>query len=236
MMYRPLLLLFILVLVMAWSLWFKKLTVAGAICGSLIGLCVYAGAGFTGIALLGAFFILGTVATSFKKEEKETSGLTVKIEAQRTAGQVLANGGTAGLLGIAAAFSPQHALVFQVMLAASLSSAAADTLSSELGLVLGKRFYNIRTLQKDSRGLDGVISLEGTLAGLFGSFCIALIFALGYGFSTSFTWIIVAGTIGNLSDSFLGATLERKHILNNNSVNFLNTAIAASAALLLFYL
>ena len=42
--------------------------------------------------------------------------------------------------------------------------------------------------------------------------------------------IILAGLIGNLADSLLGATLERKGVLSNDAVNFLNTAIAALAA------
>ena len=222
--------------VMVLSVVLKKLTLLGALTGGLIGLGVYAGAGFIGIGWLGAFFILGIAATAHKQQWKETAGVADKKERVRTAGQVLANGGAAGLLGFATLLTPQHATTLQVMMAASLASATADTISSELGVVYGRRFYNIRTFQKDKRGLDGVISWEGTLLGIGGSVLIALLYAVVFGMTINVLWIVIAGTIGNLSDSYLGATLERSHRLNNNGVNFLNTLIAALVAglLLLF--
>jgi uncharacterized membrane protein len=57
---------------------------------------------------------------------------------------------------------------------------------------------------------------------------------VGQGWSQNFAWIVVAGTAGNLADSYLGATLERKQLLSNDAVNFLNTAIAALIAYLLY--
>jgi uncharacterized membrane protein len=41
----------------------------------------------------------------------------------------------------------------------------------------------------------------------------------------------VAATIGALVESSLGATLEGPGILNNDMLNFLNTAVAAAAVL-----
>ena len=228
--------LFFLASAMVLSVMLKKLTVWGAIIGGLIGLGVYAGAGFTGVAMLAAFFVLGTAATAFKKEWKEQMGISKKGEGRRTAGQVLANGGVAGALGIAAAVFPQHAATLQVLLAAGLASATADTMSSELGVVYGRHFYNITTFKKDARGRDGVVSREGTVIGAAGSVVVALIYAIGFGFDKTFFWIVIAGMVGNFADSLLGATLERRHLINNNAVNFLNTLIAALAALALMAL
>jgi len=214
-----------------------KLTVAAAFTGGLLGLFIYAGAGFTGITLVAVFFMLGTLATSWKKSYKEKAGLSEINSSRRNAGQVIANAGVAAICGLLCCLFPQYVLVFRLMMAASLSSAMADTLSSELGNVYGKRFYNILSLQKDTRGLNGVVSLEGTIIGAVGSIIIALVYAAGFGFSiNTFIVIIIAGTIGNLFDSVLGASLERKHFLNNDAVNFLNTTIAAVAALLLYTL
>jgi uncharacterized membrane protein len=47
------------------------------------------------------------------------------------------------------------------------------------------------------------------------------------GFGKTFWLIVLTGTIGNLADSILGATYERKGAIGNNAVNFLNTLIAA---------
>jgi uncharacterized protein (TIGR00297 family) len=227
-------LLMLLLTGIALSVALKKLTWPGALAGGVIALCIYAGAGFTGMALLAVFFIMGTGATAFKKEWKEQAGIVAREESTRTAGQVLANGGVAAVLGLSAMFFPEKAFAIQVMLAASLASATADTLSSELGVVYGRRFYNICTFRTDVRGRDGVVSGEGTLAGLAGSGIITLVYALGFGFSVHLLWIIVAGTAGNLFDSYLGATLERAQRLSNNAVNALNTAFAAGVAGILY--
>ncbi len=214
-----------------------KLTVAAALTGGILGLLIYTGAGFTGIALVAIFFLLGTLATSWKKSYKEKAGLSEINSSKRNAGQVIANAGVAAICGLLCYFFQQYVFVFRLMMAASLSSAMADTLSSELGNVYGKRFYNILTLQKDKRGLDGVVSLEGTGIGVIGSILIALVYAIGFGCSlNTFLIIIIAGTVGNLFDSVLGASLERKEYMNNDAVNFLNTVIAALAAFLLYNL
>jgi uncharacterized membrane protein len=43
----------------------------------------------------------------------------------------------------------------------------------------------------------------------------------------------MAALFGMIADSYLGATLERRKLLNNNGVNFLGTLAAAGGALLL---
>jgi len=228
--YHFLPLIVLLIAVVTVSVRTDKLTLPGAITGGVIALLIFTGAGYTGLAMLATFFILGTAATVWKKNEK----LLIKIDegqsVKRNAGQVLANGGMAGIMGLLIYLIPAQTELFRLMMGAGLASAMADTLSSELGIVYGRNFYNIITFKKDGRGLDGVISLEGTLIGIVGSILIAVIYGIGFGWSNSFTIIIVTGTIGNLADSVLGALWERKHYLNNDAVNFLNTFIAAIAA------
>jgi uncharacterized protein (TIGR00297 family) len=228
-------LLFICAIVAA-SIIFRKLTIPGALTGGCLALLLYKGAGITGIVWLGAFFIAGSAATSFGRSKKERLGIAEQNKGQRTAWQVLANGGIAGLAGLLAWQNPEHAGLWQLAAAASLASASADTLSSELGSVYGKRFYNILTFKKDVCGLDGVISMEGTLWGIAGSAMIAVIYAIAYGFNAGALWIVLAGFIGNLADSLLGASLERKDWLKNDHVNFLNTLIAALTGLAGYYL
>jgi uncharacterized membrane protein len=45
--------------------------------------------------------------------------------------------------------------------------------------------------------------------------------------------LLLGATLGSLAESLLGATLEPRGILNNDLLNFLNTSIAAGAAVLL---
>jgi uncharacterized protein (TIGR00297 family) len=208
----------------------KKLNIAGTIAATLLGVSVFLGFGLKGILFPGIFFIAGNLATSWKISTKQNLGFAEKEKGKRTALQVFANGGLAIVLGVIAYIYPElHDLLFLLM-AAVFSSAIADTISSELGTLYGKRFYNIITLRKDKRGENGVISFEGTLFGLAASTLIALAHALFMGFNISFTIILLAGTIGNLSDSILGATLERKGTIKNDLVNFSNTFIAVLIA------
>jgi uncharacterized protein (TIGR00297 family) len=211
-----------------------KLTGSGAITGGVVALCIYMGTGFIGIAMLAAFFISATIATSHKKNTKRSLGDSQHPE-KRDARQVLANGGLPAILGLLAFILPDNALLAAVLTAAAFASATADTLSSELGTVYGKRFYNIITFKPDEKGRDGVISLEGTIIGIAGAAVIATVYAIGFGWNSVFLNIIIAGTIGNIADSVLGATLERKGYINNNEVNFLNTFISVIVCCLVMH-
>ncbi len=204
----------------------RKLTVPGALAGGLIGFFVFAGASFTGLGLLALFFLLGTAATGWKRRQKALTGMQHESKGRRL-GQVLANGGAGGLLGLLIVFFPAQQSLFSVMMAGAFSAATADTLSSELGTVYGKKFYHIITFRPDRKGRDGVVSVEGTAIGLAGSVLIAVVYAIGNGWTANFFWIIAAGTIGNLADSVLGATAERNGYIGNDAVNFLNTATGA---------
>lgn len=232
-----------LTLLYSWGIWliviggmllsvlFKKLTVAAAVTGGLVSIGVFAGAGYTGIWMMAAFFLAGVLVTAWKLDVKQRNGLAETDKGKRKAGQVLANAGAPALLGLLVYGNFLQEGIAHTMMAACFASATADTVSSELGNIYGSRFYNIITFKKDQRGLNGVISIEGTLCGLAGSLLIALIYATGFGFSSQIIIIIIiSGTAGNLLDSVLGGTLERKHYLNNNAVNFLNTCFAAIVA------
>ena len=174
--------------------------------------------------------MLGTLATSHKKNIKKQLGIAEENKGRRTIGQVLANAGVAGLSALLMLMDAQHKELYLLMIASAFSSATADTISSELGSVYGSKFYNILTFKKDQRGLNGVVSLEGTLAGVLGSIMIALVFVCFQQFDNRFIVIVVAGTVGNIMDSLLGATLENRQVIGNNAVNFLNTISAAITA------
>jgi uncharacterized protein (TIGR00297 family) len=211
-----------------------KLTLIGAIIGGVIAIMIFSGAGYIGLSMLAAFFVFGTIVTSWKKDEKQQVKSQKDQSVKRNSGQVIANGGVAAIMGMLVFFIPEKTELLRLMMAAGLASAMADTLSSELGIIYGRKFFNIITLRREEKGLDGVVSLEGTVIGTIGATIIALIYAIGFGWDIRVLFIIIAGTIGNLSDSVLGALLERKHYLNNDAVNFLNTLIAALVAGLCF--
>lgn len=205
----------------------KKLTLAGSLAGGLIGFVIFIGAGLVGLALLAFFFISGSLVTSHQTSLISNTSEMVLQENKRTAGQVFANGGFAALAALMAYFDEGNSYLYIAMLAASLASSTSDTFSSELGTVYGKRFFNCLTFKPEIKGENGVISLEGILFGIIGAVLIAVIYSLFTGSFINMFWIIIAGLVGNLCDSVLGATLERKHYINNNVVNFISSLIAA---------
>jgi uncharacterized protein (TIGR00297 family) len=230
--------LFLLVLIsgMIFSIVRQKLTIAASITGGLLGLLLYAGLDWNGFILMVSFFVAGTLATSWKRKQKELLKVAEANKGKRKWTQVLANGGVGGLLGGIALFFPGSVPLLTLLVAGAFSSAAADTLSSELGSLYGRRFYHVLSFKKDKRGLDGVISPEGTIIGIAGSVFIAVIYSLYAGWGIHFLWIAIGGTTGNFSDSVLGAWLERKGLIKNDVVNFINTMVGAIVPLSLHLL
>ncbi|RFM27436.1 DUF92 domain-containing protein [Deminuibacter soli] len=218
------------------SLWKRKLTPAAAFTGAATGAVLYLGGGLTGILLMTGFFILGTAASSWKKEQKRSSRASDAHQTTRNAGQVLANAGVAAAIALIAWCFPGYRHLAGIMIAGCFASATADTLSSELGMVYGRRFYHILHFKQEEKGLDGLISLEGTLLGTAGAAIIATVYALLNRFDAAWLLIVLAGTLGNLADSVLGATLERKLVIGNDMVNTLNTLTGALTAGIGWYL
>jgi len=217
------------------SFYFKKLSLHGAIWGGLLASCIYIGIGFTGLLLLGFFFFSASIVTSWKFDDKTKLGFAEKEQGRRNSSQVLANGGIAGLCGLSGYLFSESAWLFELMLAGSLSAAIADTFASELGVIYGKQHYQILTGKKGKRGDNGVISLEGTLAGVVGSLSLSAFFILMRGVGNHFYWIILAGIAGNFIDSVLGAIFENSGLISNDVVNVLNTLSGALTIGILYF-
>src|SRR6185503_7894139 len=97
--------------------------------------------------LLLAFFVIGSAATKLGYRRKEAARLAQENKGRRGARHALANAGVA--------------------------TAAADTSSSEIGQLLGRRTYLPTNFKPVPRGTEGAVSLEGTLAGILASLVIA---------------------------------------------------------------
>jgi uncharacterized protein (TIGR00297 family) len=114
---------------------------------------------------------------------------------------------------------------------AALAEVAADTLSSEIGQVLGGRPRMITTLRYADPGTDGAVSPAGTLAGVASAGLVAVAGSVAMHGGPAMVWISWSGGVfGLFFDSLLGATFERRGWLNNDMVNFLSTAGAAAFA------
>jgi uncharacterized protein (TIGR00297 family) len=202
----------------------------GAFAGWLLALLLYVAAGPPAFITLLGVFILTWIATRIGYVRKAAMGLAENRKG-RGARQVLANIGAAAGFALAGIYIP----VLQIASAAALAEAAADTASSECGEALARRAYLITNLRRVDVGVDGGISLPGTLAGALAAFLIAaLAAAAGWIPHRHILVIAAAGFLGTIFDSFLGATIERRGLINNNGVNFTSTVAAAIIALLIF--
>ncbi|MDF9797007.1 uncharacterized protein (TIGR00297 family) [Catalinimonas alkaloidigena] len=226
----------IVVILVALSVLSKKITVRGALLGGFITFLLWSAFGLIGLATIVVFFIFGTAASIWKKNEKKKYKLEQQNEGKRDYHNVVGNGGVAGLLSLLTFYYKEPTLLLTLMAIASFAAALSDTFSSEFGNIYGRKFINVLTLKTGSRGQDGVISLEGSVFGFIGSLLIAMIFYLFYRKFSLATIILLSGISGNFIDSILGTSLQKRGWLNNHSVNFLSIMLASLFALLLYYL
>lgn len=215
--------------VLAWLL--RGVSPSGAVAGGVISFLLYISAGPGAFAALITVFALTWLTTRIGYQRKTRLGVAEKREG-RKASQVLANLGVSAGCGLLYAWSSQPA--YLVAAAAALSEAAADTVSSELGQASSRTARLVTTWERVPAGTDGAISLPGTVGGLTAASLVSLVcMATGLLSPRSMVLAVLAAIAGTVMDSFLGASLESRRIINNDLVNFLSTFTAGVIAFLL---
>jgi uncharacterized protein (TIGR00297 family) len=204
---------------------------SGAIVGACIGTLIYVTTGWQGWALLMVTFLAASVTSRLGLRRKTLLGIAEERGGRRRGGNAIANTGLAAVAGLLAVTTHATAAAM-VGFVAALTAAGSDTVASEVGKALGRRTYMAHTFAAVPPGTPGAMSLEGTAAGLVSAFALAAVgAALGLVPRTALAAIVAGATLGALSESALSATLEHRGILNNDILNFLNTGIAAIAAI-----
>ena len=185
---------------------------------------VLAASGLRWFVILLVVFAVTLAATRTGKRRKQELR-TAEAPTGRIAAQVMANLGVAMLIVVLG-------FKFWIVLAlAALAEAAADTSSSEIGMAFPGRTVLLTTGRAVPSGMDGGVSVVGSLAAIGAALAIAV---AGMALQLVQPWqvliVVFAGVAGMLFDSLLGALFERKGYLNNDAVNLLGTAFAVGVA------
>ncbi|MBN2734974.1 MAG: TIGR00297 family protein [Methanomicrobiaceae archaeon] len=205
---------------------------SGLFSAALMGILIIVFADITWFFVMLTFFILGSGFTKFKYEKKKREGVAESRGGVRGFLNVFAN----GLVSLCAAvlFGIYQDPAFAALFLGSVSAAMADTTASELGM-LGKTPYLITTFKKVPKGTDGGITLIGEIAATIAAFILCMTaYALNV---VSFDMALIgvlAGFVGTNVDSLVGATLERKGIVQNTGTNFICTLSGGIFAMVFF--
>lgn len=187
----------------------RWLTRRGAVAALAVGLATTWGFGWRGMTLLLAFFVLSTLLS--------------RRGTARNQRQVMANGGVAALAALAGSWTA---------FAGSLAAATADTWATEIGRHSPTAPVLITNGTRVPPGTDGGMTLLGTAGGIAGA---GLIAGLSYLFGQRGALAVaVAGVVGMVVDSLLGATVQGKvRWMDNDAVNLAATLTGAACAGLL---
>ncbi len=188
----------------------RALSRSGAAAAVLLGTLVYGLGGLEWAVVLVAFFASSSLLSRISKRRKTGLEQDFAKGGRRDAGQVLANGGLAGLAVLLHMCFPDEAWPWLAFCGA-LAAANADTWATELGVLSRAAPRLLTTGRPAPRGASGAVSGLGLLAALGGS---ALIAGLScwllpaWGSWARFAGLSAAGLAGSLFDSYLGATLQ----------------------------
>jgi uncharacterized protein (TIGR00297 family) len=225
----------------------KLLSTSGALAAALIGFAVFGIGGLgveerafetfrwadkLGIAFknglvfggpLLAFFFSSSILSRIGRARKASQQTHYDKTSTRDAGQVLANGGLAGILAIVYSRNADWLPPRQDMLLylGALAAVNADTWATEIGGLWQGRPFLVTNFRKVEPGVSGAVSLLGLAASLAGAF-----FVEGAGYlawparSELLLWkpdaaeilaIGWAGFVAAFGDSILGASIQAQY-------------------------
>lgn len=171
-----------------------------------IGTAVYWGGGFVFFAALLVFFATSTLLGKVGRARKEFTKREFSKSDTRDAWQALSNGGVAAACAVLNASWPSSA--WTVAFFGALATANADTWATELGVLSPAKPFSLLSFRRVPTGTSGAVSGLGMLATASGALVVSLV-ALGLpGASGLVLSAFLAGTLGSLADSLLGASVQ----------------------------
>lgn len=226
---------------------FRWLTLDGAKAAIVLGAFTYGLGGLNASLILILFFVTGSWLSKLNNYKVRRIDYNNVYDTRRDGLQVWANGFWFSLFLVLHFIF--HSDIWFVAAIASLATATSDTWATEVGILTntGKTVL-ITNFQPVIAGVDGGISITGTVAAMMGSTLIAAVymaFSPNHNIS-EFILLAVSGFSGCLFDSYLGAIFQYNHKSirlpwgKNNSVsvgnNFVNWAAIGFGAILMILL
>ncbi len=231
----------------------------GFLASFAVGYSILVGGGPGWFAIVAVFFTLGVSFTFYQYGYKKKLGGAQEKGGARNWPNILANGGLASLFAVGEYFHAGPLL--PALFLGSISTSAADTVATELGLLhRGEPRLITNPNRSVPPGTSGGVTSLGFMGALLASVVIGVMALLLHVFPVGPIVIFVCavgGLFGAVVDSLLGALVQRKGFctvclksteslrhcgekttstagvpfMENNVVNLLSTVAGASAAL-----
>jgi uncharacterized protein (TIGR00297 family) len=232
----------------ALAYWRNVLTWDGSVTAFVVGMIIGIFGDVTWLFLLLFFLLSSFLATRYRFAVKKALGVQEGIRGERKASNVLANGFALMVVAVGSLVLPNDfpkpagGLVFL----SALAVAGSDTLASEIG-VLSRETRLITTGEPVPAGTDGGVSILGQACAIGAAAYTSVVgwIVLSYlarfyhwtqSMPSSAAYILIPTAIGFLGcqiDSVIGATLERRGLVNKKTNNLISTASGAILAYLI---
>jgi len=206
------------------------LTKKGWIHAGILGTLLLGSIGWNGWISVCVYLLLGTLVTKIGYKNKASRGIAESRGGKRGPENVWGSAATGCSLALLSCFWPDYLTLFMVGFASSFTAKLSDTFSSEIGKRFGKSTFLITTLKPVLPGTEGAISIEGSVAGLFGSLIMTLVminFSIISGISVALI-VLLSGFLATILESYIGAIAQNKiNWMTNELVNSIQTSLAA---------
>lgn len=194
--------------------WRGALSRTGLLGAIVTGLPIFGLGGWEWGALLIAFFISSSALSFYRAHDKQELAAKFAKGHQRGLGQALANAGLAAVLAVFSQMWPHPLWFFGC--AGAMAAVNADTWATELGVLSPHPPRLVTTGQRVGVGTSGGVTWLGAGASLGGALFIGIVAGLGalvlrqdyVAAGRLALAAAVAGSVGSLLDSVLGATVQ----------------------------
>jgi uncharacterized protein (TIGR00297 family) len=187
----------------------RLLSTPGALAAAVVGTAAVT-AGWSWGTVLVVFFALTSALSAYGAERKRTltRGIPAKGGTTRDAVQVISNGGVFAAAGIIWLGTGDP--LFLAAGGGAIAAAAADSWATETGIALGGEPRSIISWTPMTRGTSGGVTIAGFIGAAAGATVMAgTLLLIGWPRAVALA-ALLAGMLGMIIDSVLGATLQAR--------------------------